>query len=164
MKNYETGFSLLEVVLAIGIFTFAAALFVGWIRAQSAAESKIQNLVESAEIIEDFCAFIEISSFDDIKTLANAHAILCVTQEEEDGILYRKFTPNGNSKPASGGEQPSYAIEIEPTESLFADENPASRFYIPLTCKLFKIYKHFNTQIQHSAGEDFFTFITVKNY
>ncbi|MDR2436190.1 MAG: type II secretion system GspH family protein [Puniceicoccales bacterium] len=164
MKKCEAGFTLLEVALAIGIFTFAAALFAGWIGAQSAAESGNRSLVESSEIIEDFCAFIEVSSFDDIKALANVRATVCVTQEEEEGILYRKFIPNGNSKLIDGGEQPSYAVEIEPMESLFADENPASRPYIPLACKLFKIDKNFNTQTRGSAGEDFFTFITVKNY
>ncbi|MDR2720719.1 MAG: type II secretion system GspH family protein [Puniceicoccales bacterium] len=164
MKNLKAGFSLLEVVLTIGIFALATTLFTGWVGTQATAESRNQDLVESTEIIDDFCTFIEISSFDDIKALANAHSTLYVTQEEEDGILYRKFVPNSNLKPVDSVNQLGFAVEIESLKPLFADENSASRFYIPLACKLFKIGQNSNVRVQNSIDEKFFTFIAVKNY
>jgi hypothetical protein len=164
MKNYGAGFSLLEVVLALGIFAFAAALFVGWIGAQTLVESKNRGFAEGMEIMDDFCAFVEISSFDDVKTLADSHATLYATAEEDGGIIYRKFVPKADLDTMDSGKRLGYAVEIEPMEPLFSGENPESRYYIPLSCKLLRVSKDFSAMAEGNVGEDFSTFITVKNY
>ncbi|MDR0715188.1 MAG: prepilin-type N-terminal cleavage/methylation domain-containing protein [Puniceicoccales bacterium] len=67
INNRKYGFSLLEVVLAIGVFAFASALFIGFANAQLYFETKNQIFSEAMDITDDFCSFVEISSFDDIK-------------------------------------------------------------------------------------------------
>jgi hypothetical protein len=67
---------LLEVGLAMGVFAFAAALFIGLINVQMSFEAKKRNLAEGMKIMEDFYAFVEIRSFEDIKKLNNEHAAL----------------------------------------------------------------------------------------
>jgi hypothetical protein len=164
INNRRYGFSLLEVTLAIGIFAFASVLFIGFANAQLYFETKNQTLSEAMDIMDDFCSFVEISSFDDIKGFKDANAILYVTEEEEGEIIYRKFVPREVWEMSHGGKLTGYAIGIEPMEALFAGEDPEFRYYIPLTCKLFKVHKDLKRMIPDGIGEDFFTFITVKNY
>jgi hypothetical protein len=155
---------LLEVVLATGVFAFAAALFIGLINVQMSFEAKNRNLAEGMKIMEDFGVFVEISSFEDIKKLNNEHATLYAAEEEEDDIVYRKFMTKSDWELVDDSKRLGYAVEIKPMGALFADENPKERYYIPLTCRLLKINEESHDLISSDIGENFSTFVTVKNY
>jgi hypothetical protein len=164
ISNRRYGFSLLEVVLAIGVFAFASVLFIGFANAQLYFETKNQTRSEAMDIMDDFCSFVEISSFDDIKGFKDANATFYVTEEEDGEITYRKFVPSEVWEMSHGGKLTGYAIGIEPMEALFAGEDSEFRYYIPLTCKLFKVDKDSQSMILDAIGEDFSTFIAAKNY
>jgi len=146
------------------MFAFAAALFVGLISVQVFFESKNRDLAESMEIMEDFCAFVEISSFEEIRKLRDAHTTLYATEEEDDDIIYRKFIPKSDWESGDGNKRLGYAVEIEPMAILFADENPKERYYIPLACRILKVNEDPHRLVLSGIGEDFSTFVTVKNY
>jgi hypothetical protein len=148
----------------MGMFAFAAALFVGLINVQMSFESKNRDLAEGMEIMEDFCAFVEISSFEDIRKLRDAHTTLYATEEEDDDIIYRKFIPKSDWASVDGNKRLGYAVEIEPMAILFADENPKERYYIPLACRILKVNEDPLGLVLSGIGEDFSTFVTVKNY
>ncbi|MDR1255438.1 MAG: hypothetical protein LBJ94_00720 [Puniceicoccales bacterium] len=160
------GFSLLEVTLAMGIFAFTAALFIGLIHSQALFEARNQDLAEGMEVMEDFCTFVETSSFEDVGKLADTRTTLYVVQSEDGSIIYRKFLPKVEWELVDGESEKrlDFAIQIEPMEALFADEKPKSRYYIPLLCKLLKVDRELHRTTPNALGENFSTFIAVKNY
>jgi hypothetical protein len=157
----RNGFSLPEVVLAVGMFALAAVLFIGLLSVQTHFTAQNRDLAESMAILDDFCTFVDISSFSDIENLANERATLYVTESSEDNIAYRKFIAKNDWETSGRGEHFGHAVEIEQMGTLFADEDANSRCYIPLLCRLSKV----NGKSRFPAmNRDFSMFVTIKNY
>jgi prepilin-type N-terminal cleavage/methylation domain-containing protein len=159
--NGRNGFSLLEVVLAIGISAVAATFFAGLLNIQARFAAQNRDLAEGMEILDDFCTFVDTSSFGDMKTLADGRTIFCVTENSEDGIVYRKFVPKNDWELVHGREYLGYTVEIEQMEALFADEDARARCYIPMLCRICK----WDGESRIPASDaNFPTFVAVKNY
>jgi arginine deiminase len=161
MARRVGGFSLLEVVLAVGVFALAATLFASLISVQARFAAQNRDIAESMEILDDFCTFVDVSSFEAIEKLANERATLYVTEDSEDNIFYRKFTAKNDLAAADMEQSSRHTVEIERMATLFTDEGTSQRSYIPLLCRLSRI--NGGASVLASNG-DFSMFVTVKNY
>lgn len=158
--NHRCGFSLLEIILSIGIFALIIPTFFALFYAQNNFANKHKNLIEQIEVINDFCSFVEISNFDYINKLAKQNSTLHVIENDEDGIVSRNFVPKDIWEHSDISKKECYLIKIEPIKNLFADNTMQMKPYLPLMCKLSKIDKHSDTNPENN----YCTFVTVKNY
>lgn len=139
MRSLGSAFSLLELVLAIGIlaiiFPLTGVLFYSQFGAQYGHKVHIEQL----DIIHDFYAYTQVQDFEHIKRLAKQKEPIYVIDNEQDSIIVRKFVDYDTWARTNEREREYYTIRIDQIGKLFSDENVATRPYVPLICKLSKI-------------------------
>ncbi len=156
-KQTCAGFSLLELILAIGIMAILLPSAWALFHAQTVAQREHRASIQQIDIINDFHTFIQVQSFSDIKRISERNSPLYVIENEQDGIISREFVAKDEWLGVDEANKEYYAITVDRIGDLFDDDKIGACACIPLMCKLSKLTAG-DKQIECAA------FVTVKNY
>lgn len=151
------GFSLLELLLAIGILSIIIPATGSIFYTQITNKEGYKESIQQIDIINDFYTFTQIESFDRIKQISEQDTPFYVIDNEEDGIISREFVTKDVWMQTDESNREYYTVRISQIDNLFSDDNDGMQPYLSLMCKLSKLCPN-NSETNCAA------FVAVKVY
>lgn len=153
-----SGFSLLEIVLAIGILAIILPIAGSLFYAQQATNRQYKESWQQIDIINDFQTYTQIQNFDHIKQLSKRDAPIYIIEQEEDDIIFREFVDRDIWEHTNESNKEYFSIKISKINDVFTSDDEHICPYLPLMCKLSKIYTNGTKNVHETP------FISVKVY